>query len=196
MISIHAPLTGSDLESARQVRANGHFNPRSPYGERQLPRHCSICGSTFQSTLPLRGATIYRGLRRGAFGISIHAPLTGSDAKRIRRKTILTNFNPRSPYGERLYSSSKCSAKSTNFNPRSPYGERLDLYPAQLKIRFISIHAPLTGSDVPLPYQLLGQLAISIHAPLTGSDGTLRRSGGLSRDFNPRSPYGERPRNF
>ena len=57
----------------------GHFNPRSPYGERHLSPAIIITGDTFQSTLPLRGATLimlYSGWR---IGISIHAPLTGSD---------------------------------------------------------------------------------------------------------------------
>ena len=34
---------------------------------------------------------------------------------------------------------------------------------------------------------------ISIHAPRTGSDHAQHRSGRQARDFNPRSPYGERP---
>ena len=33
---------------------------------------------------------------------------------------------------------------------------------------------------------------ISIHAPRTGSDMVSGRSAGLSADFNPRSPHGER----
>ena len=34
---------------------------------------------------------------------------------------------------------------------------------------------------------------ISIHAPLTGSDRSKLRSNGSLKNFNPRSPYGERP---
>ena len=56
--------------------------------------------------------------------ISIHAPLTGSD-----------------------YICSLSLLMSTNFNPRSPYGERRShTYPLDI-INVISIHAPLTGSD-------------------------------------------------
>ena len=58
-----------------------------------------------------------------------------------------------------------------DFNPRSPYGER---------------HGEENVGRV-LP-------AISIHAPLTGSD--INRKGAIQyeHNFNPRSPYGERPR--
>ena len=56
----------------------------------------------FQSTLPLRGATVYT----------------------IGAKQNQKNFNPRSPYGERLVWSDM-AASLLYFNPRSPYGERL-----------------------------------------------------------------------
>ena len=79
-ISIHAPLTGSDnsyrtsffwtayfnprspygerLPVCRDGRDFQDFNPRSPYGERQVPQDAGIIHHVFQSTLPLRGATI------------------------------------------------------------------------------------------------------------------------------------------
>ena len=34
-ISIHAPLTGSDPKCGREFKLALYFNPRSPYGERQ-----------------------------------------------------------------------------------------------------------------------------------------------------------------
>ena len=92
-ISIHAPRAGSD---------RNHFNPRSPCGERQaatplktvsikISIHAPRAGSDgtlvaailqlvlFQSTLPVRGATL-------------------CVATRLQRHA---NFNPRSPCGER-----------------------------------------------------------------------------------------------
>ena len=79
----------------------------------------------------------------------------------------------------------------------------------------ISIHAPRTGSDRAI-CRLRCRQAISIHAPRTGSDGISRARrcailpfqstlpargathllqpiGLLYRNFNPRSPHGERP---
>ena len=78
------------------------FNPRSPYGERPgklelyiygdvISIHAPLTGSdavytrfssklkTFQSTLPLRGATNIPPPDKRREEISIHAPLTGSD---------------------------------------------------------------------------------------------------------------------
>ena len=56
-ISIHAPLTGSDRCSAPMVSAMRNFNPRSPYGERHMDDIKLAMLGSFQSTLPLRGAT-------------------------------------------------------------------------------------------------------------------------------------------
>ena len=55
----------------------------------------------------------------------------------------------------------------------------------------ISIHAPRTGSDVHARMVTYWE-GISIHAPRTGSDGCGGKSRGDHRDFNPRSPHGER----
>ena len=78
----------------------------------------------FQSTLPSQGATA-SGMTRGqSTGISIHAPLTGSD--------------------KRIYDAYKLYR---NFNPRSPHRERLCVRLALIDLQSISIHAPLTGSD-------------------------------------------------
>ena len=55
----------------------------------------------FQSTLPLRGATLLQ-------------PLP---------EPVRPHFNPRSPYGERRRPG-KTKQADRHFNPRSPYGER------------------------------------------------------------------------
>ena len=125
LISIHAPRAGSDSHI---------FSPH--FGQ-----------SIFQSTLPVRGATKLYLRRWISDNISIHAPRAGSDvlSKIIKIKdstfqstlpvrgatiqteksgTLGTDFNPRSPCGERR---SGCDTvrRRRNFNPRSPCGERL-----------------------------------------------------------------------
>ena len=100
----------------------------------------------FQSTLPARGATVLSGHVAPLDLISIHAPRTGSDRTRRANITTFSDFNPRSPHGERPSGSSSpmpnslfqstlpargatiigtinCK-KSIYFNPRSPHGER------------------------------------------------------------------------
>ena len=216
-------------------RGHHDFNPRSPYGERPHSQNAEIGTRKFQSTLPLRGATVKCGgskttnlfqstlplrgaTRRPKYynlfgGISIHAPLTGSDLRAEWQAVILSafqstlplrgatrtttitisassDFNPRSPYGERRLSQ-LTSLIQSDFNPRSPYGERRDLGGIITCPQVISIHAPLTGSDARC-LTLRQKLVISIHAPLTGSDSRGCPCFGGCHDFNPRSPYGER----
>ena len=100
-ISIHAPRAGSDCKAVMAVCCCFHFNPRSPCGERRenpprLPFYLdfnprSPCGERpllhryassdylFQSTLPVRGATVEIGGDTTQLSISIHAPRAGSD---------------------------------------------------------------------------------------------------------------------
>ena len=122
-ISIHAPRTGSDLSRNAFWICAKNFNPRSPHGERQTGSENHLRDTTFQSTLPARGATLSRSLcaepciisihapRTGSdciaptFGqapfISIHAPRTGSDEEDDFQAPYFEHFNPRSPHGER-----------------------------------------------------------------------------------------------
>ena len=62
---------------------------------------CKEPSSKFQSTLPLRGATVHGGRPGGGYGISIHAPLAGSDRVAYMTYRERMHFNPRSPCGER-----------------------------------------------------------------------------------------------
>ena len=102
----------------------------------------------------------------------------------------------------------------SDFNPRSPHGERRFTCNVGRIACDISIHAPRTGSDERLA-ALSDMLEISIHAPRTGSDSkiftfriaqilfqsTLPARGAtrcpmiqamVVDHFNPRSPHGER----
>ena len=148
------------------------FNPRSPCGERHLPRragkqtrqisiHAPRAGSDlfcrprlhrvikFQSTLPVRGAT--------------SPPVTSCP--------VMMYFNPRSPCGERQII---CTLRNENdyyFNPRSPCGERLVLSPASISFMVFQSTLPVRGAT---------------HLPIRRAVSVLY--------FNPRSPCGERRR--
>ena len=124
-ISIHTPHAGSDPVIVLLLLLDRHFNPHSPCGERRLRslRPSRLCG--FQSTLPMRGATLTT--------VCIISQLNG-------------HFNPHSPCGERPLSlmvnvcwlqfqstlpmrgATSMSAVTcrclTYFNPHSPCGER------------------------------------------------------------------------
>ena len=173
-ISIHAPRMGSDEAGARMAAACMEFQSTLPgWGATWQCRYGPAPHSIFQSTLPGWGATCRQ-----------------CD---IRRRS--SDFNPRSPDGERLIcdiikgsvsrisihaprmgsdaSDDNRSCPMADFNPRSPDGERL---------AFLDVPAEPAG--------------ISIHAPRMGSDRWLRLLRPAPRYFNPRSPDGERPRKW
>ena len=78
-ISIHAPRGGSDSYSSNILSAQAHFNPRSPWGERPAIKLLNLLLITFQSTLPVGGATSNQRQKSTDIAISIHAPRGGSD---------------------------------------------------------------------------------------------------------------------
>ena len=59
-ISIHAPHTGRDPGIAGRNRDINDFNPRAPYGARPGKTLVLILMIAFQSTRPIRGATLTR----------------------------------------------------------------------------------------------------------------------------------------
>ena len=166
-ISIHAPRMGSDLSILFVRRSKFNFNPRSPHGERQPI-------SLFDDTC----------------SISIHAPRMGSDNRNLSLILISIYFNPRSPHGERR-PPSKPKIWMPNFNPRSPHGERQN-WQMQVKVaEAFQSTLPAWGATPPVD-RILAVQNISIHAPRMGSDKDNRRRSTFSKNFNPRSPHGER----
>ena len=127
---------------------------------------------------------------QAVFFISIHAPLTGSDQSRTSLITLMSYFNPRSPHRERPERRHKHTRKLAFQSTLPSQGATLyGLF--HLHCTMISIHAPLTGSDVPVPLTVVLYL-ISIHAPLTGSDFSAVKKSYMIINFNPRSPHRER----
>ena len=145
-----------------------YFNPRSPRGERLLAVVVRVCAEIFQSTLPARGATNSQSRLACTNAISIHAPREGSDPK------------PHAIY--KYYHISIHAPREGSDLVENGINEDLIL---------ISIHAPREGSDCG-HVEIAWMRQISIHAPREGSD--LGRSilSSQSKNFNPRSPRGER----
>ena len=122
-ISIHAPLTGSDLRRRTGMNTFVYFNPRSPHRERR-----SICSNRltlviFQSTLPSQGATNAFMMPTSFIAISIHAPLTGSDICKFCTTSAGT-ISIHAPLTGSDHSRSSPPLVRYNFNPRSPHRER------------------------------------------------------------------------
>ena len=169
-ISIHAPRGGSDPLQRSFRPSCRRFNPRSPWGER-LGRHnqsqYQVCefqstlpvgGATpqglndtkqglFQSTLPVGGATSFGRSFCCCGQVSIHAPRGGSDNRSVAFHSPPTDFNPRSPWGERRLGASFL-ALSLIFQSTLPVGGATIFFPGDRMTFHISIHAPRGGSDV------------------------------------------------
>ena len=150
----------------------------------------NIMDNTFQSTLPLRGAT--RPCRRIPLcgSISIHTPLAGSD-KPKHRKTDNGNISIHTPLAGSDNRSRPCWNARTHFNPHSPCGERHHRLRHRGGIQIFQSTLPLRGatgrayvlpfynkfqSTLPLrgatrdPVGVRALERISIHTPLAGSD--------------------------
>ena len=170
-----------------------HFDPRSPHGERRyhLQYHHHI--RLFRSTLSSRRATAVIWIL----------------------SKMAQHFDPRSPHGERLQflfllllfflisihallTESDCMPKKktdpdTHFDPRSPHGERLFHLMIWILISiFRSTLSSRRATDA--TPEIIQFVMISIHALLTESDGKRRATKEESKNFDPRSPHGERPR--
>ena len=146
IISIHAPLAGCDGKGICSVFVLFNFNPRTPCGVRRPHLYAASPSIVFQSTHPLRGATISSS--------SIASPFV--------------YFNPRTPCGVRhifffnrfafcifqsthpLRGATACRSRRSSlrhFNPRTPCGVRLFFTEGGRDALVISIHAPLAGCD-------------------------------------------------
>ena len=144
------PMRGATASSIGLYRSTFNFNPRSPCGERHCLFRDSIYDQLFQSTLPMRGATKMRYRVRYRNLISIHAPHAGSDVVSAVYISLMRDFNPRSPCGERPgVRSAIFSFKE--FQSTLPMRGATDTLTGYTLDVGISIHAPHAGSDTHLP---------------------------------------------
>ena len=146
-ISIHAPHTGRD---GHQITSLSQFiiSIHAPHtGRDDSESYVAAEVLAFQSTRPIRGATVPAFAVSAVPDISIHAPHTGRDYMATpARLPSVRYFNPRAPYGARLlrpailgglpvFQSTRPIRGATNY---------VSVWPGSL---CISIHAPHTGRD-------------------------------------------------
>ena len=214
-ISIHAPRMGSDRLVMRRRCSRMHFNPRSPDGERRsFPRRARRTGRDFNPRSP-------DGERRPFLASAASPPIFqstlpgwGATCPRRCRSCRRWHFNPRSPDGERLRGHVP-PVRRVRISIHAPRMGSDSGYGARRQGSYISIHAPRMGSDSWRPratviimifqstlpgwgatlmlLEAVHGIVISIHAPRMGSDHTPSLAGFDCKDFNPRSPDGERP---
>ena len=147
---------------------HSHFNPRSPHGERQAYYDALDAQEEISTHAPRTGSDVDRATdvilpaisthapRTGSDGafrdvpraavISTHAPRTGSDSTLRILRCGDSDFNPRSPHGERpqFFWSPSCSGV---FQPTLPARGATQRQHHRFRLRGISTHAPRTGSD-------------------------------------------------
>ena len=212
-ISTHAPRTGSDAMHTRRTVQQADFNPRSPHGER---RHASgsaaesadfnprsphgerpdwrgrhrRCGA-FQPTLPARGATAFVPRIFACGVISTHAPRTGSDGFSVCVAEPHIYFNPRSPHGERLSSTSSMSS-AVVFQPTLPARGATAIL--RLARNWTFSFQPTLPARGATPNQPSAPPSFANFNPRSphGERPFCDFSPAQARNFNPRSPHGER----
>ena len=150
--------------------ARQDFNPRSPCGERRKRFWFRSCTLSFQSSLPVRGATQPRMNAALPSSISILAPRAGSDHLCTQR----------------------CTRHELYFNPRSPCGERQGGLNHSALYDHISILAPRAGSDRIAERQHLRARVFQSSLPVRGATVCVGTGRHCTNHFNPRSPCGER----
>ena len=146
------------------------FNPRSPCGLRHnspyMPIRCRIFQSTqpmraatvsagnkrlrslFQSTQPMRAATTGYSVENISSFISIHAAHAGCDRSRNFPLPAVQYFNPRSPCGLRLDSYLSLSRCREVFQSTQPM-RAATTEPEFIRFAsYISIHAAHAGCDI------------------------------------------------
>ena len=147
VISIHASRMGCDPMTAIPRSEVRYFNPRIPYGMRlsvMLERSHPV---RFQSTHPVWDATA-KAIMQDNLSSKFQSthPVWDATRRSTRSSTCVWNFNPRIPYGMRLWaiadkwgrpgfqsthpvwdatgSTTAGGRRPANFNPRIPYGMR------------------------------------------------------------------------
>ena len=143
----------------------------------------------FQSTLPAGGAT----LPGDTFDINTsNFNPRSPQGERLKRATLdkkLPRFQSTLPAGERLSVLSCLAPAQRHFNPRSPQGERLMTSIAYKFAKKISIHAPRRGSDYADVYAAPDTLTFQSTLPAGGAT-ALRSSMSTSLKFQSTLPAG------
>ena len=128
----------------------------------------NIFGLVFQSTRPVRGATIPCAGEEFITGVSIHAPRAGRDTLIPTACIGGLSFNPRAPCGARPTVDSLLGGTS-KFQSMRPVRGATRAACRRSSAPTVSIHAPRAGRDTGAR-GLDSPSAVSIHAPRAGRD--------------------------
>ena len=163
------PGWGASHNACKNLRPSGHFNPRSPGGERHA-------GAFFKN-----------------YDLENFNPRSPGGERRFTQPFNMTlpYFNPRSPGGERHRSFLEIEQPESISIHAPRVGSVINCIYARFD-EIISIHAPRVGSVPCRSSPVVSSVKISIHAPRVGSVPSDTVCFHRYQHFNPRSPGGER----
>ena len=147
----------------------------------------------FQSTLPMRGATVWNRSVIVRQIISIHTPHAGSDSTNLHYFDFSVPFQSTLPMRGATGNTSTLNMPYSYFNPHSPCGERQNSHRVRRRGYSISIHTPHAGSDCHKHVYNGCDSLFQSTLPMRGATSCTARRNCIPRHFNPHSPCGERP---
>ena len=154
LISIHAPHAGRDFAVLLRDFCSPYFNPRAPCGARLIQFPLTGLLRLFQSTRPMRGATLRLRQHGGKPIFQSTRPMRGATAMRTHGMTCGANFNPRAPCGARRWFKTNVIDPVVFQSTRPMRGATADDVLVVCGL-LISIHAPHAGRDLRLKHQAL-----------------------------------------
>ena len=187
-VSIHAPRAGRDSQGGRKPAAPTRFNPRAPCGARHSNRMYPSKSASFQSTRPVRGATLppSRNSRRST--VSIHAPRAGRDSSLSISRSIASAFQSTRPVRGATRHACAASNCACCFNPRAPCGARQLNCTHGKAGPHVSIHAPRAGRD-PMSWRAVAAAVMfQSTRPVRGATRARRGRGCLEQGFQSTRP--------
>ena len=183
---------GERRQHAPLITKPSNFNPRSPRGERRAHRKESCCHSYFNPRSPRGERRFDRHSIITRFTISIHAPLAGSDVEGSKPSAEHFIFQSTLPSRGATCYGSLHSTYLHKFQSTLPSRGATFWYPYFPFCLYISIHAPLAGSDQQFFAHARRIQDFNPRSPRGERLSTLSGMS-ISPNFNPRSPRGERP---
>ena len=145
VVSIHAPHAGRD-QGALTERLAVVVSIHAPHAGRDRAVRVRISRSRgFQSTRPMRGATLRRKERGRRKTVSIHAPHAGRD--KIRRSfAAARHVSIHAPHAGRDMRSFIGTTQRPCFNPRAPCGARLEFREVGIQFEVFQSTRPVWGA--------------------------------------------------
>ena len=186
------PVWGATKRNVNGFR-NGYFNPRSPCGERRDLSSLDAAAASISIHAPRVGSDCpaRRQCQHLPLAISIHAPRVGSDDEEKNAYNWLYKFQSTLPvWGATLRNLKELKGR-TNFNPRSPCGERPSWTTTPSWRRYFNPRSPC-GERRFLNEVTVDSQEFQSTLPVWGATSCPWRRCWPRPNFNPRSPCGER----